>query len=87
MLNTVSLLNLDTNLVSYNMAFCGELQTPAYASAAAGIMAIEAGHAAVIREQLFLVSFTNRRAQSTQSWYPKRSFLPSLYKTCVINVV
>lgn len=40
------------------MAFCGELQTPAYASAAAGIMAIEAGHAAVIREQLFVVSFS-----------------------------
>jgi hypothetical protein len=65
MSNVVSLLKLDTKVVSYNMAFCGELQTPAYASAAAGIMAIEAGHAAVIREQLFLVSFANRQAQST----------------------
>lgn len=58
--NAGSLLKLNTKTVGYKMTVCGELQTPAYASAAAGIMAIEAGHAAVIREQLFLVSIANQ---------------------------
>lgn len=49
-----------TKMVTYDIAFCGDLQNPTYASAAAGIMAIEAGHAAVIREQLFLVCFAKR---------------------------
>lgn len=44
-----------TLLLTWLYAF---LQNPAYASAAAGIMAIEAGHAAVIREQLYLVCLT-----------------------------
>ena len=32
------------------------MQSSTYAAAAAGIMAIEAGHAAVIRQQLYSVS-------------------------------
>ncbi|DBA80718.1 hypothetical protein WJX77_006222 [Trebouxia sp. C0004] len=45
----------DVGVTAYHGAIAN-LQNPAYASAAAGIMAIEAGHAAVIREQLFLLA-------------------------------
>ncbi|DBA68645.1 TPA: hypothetical protein ACH3X2_013448 [Trebouxia sp. C0005] len=52
----------DVGVTAYHGAIAN-LENPTYASAAAGIMAIEAGHAAVIREQLFLLASADTTAR------------------------
>ncbi|KAL0037893.1 hypothetical protein WJX79_004327 [Trebouxia sp. C0005] len=56
----------DVGVTAYHGAIAN-LENPTYASAAAGIMAIEAGHAAVIREQLFLLASADTTLTASSS--------------------